>query len=190
MKALEERILREGTVLPGGVLKVGSFLNQQVDADFMMEMGQEIHRLFASEPVTKILTVEASGIALAMAAAVAFHVPFVFAKKAVTSNLNGQVYSAPVHSFTHNTDCRIFISRAFLSSDDCVLIVDDFLANGEAIRGMTALVEQSGARLAGAAVAVEKGFQPGGDELRRKGVHLESLALVDSMSDTEITFRR
>ena len=190
MKALEDKILSEGIVLPGNVLKVGSFLNQQIDADFMTEMGREIARLFADAGVTKIFTIEASGIALAFAAAAAMHVPLVFAKKSHTANLSGAVLAAKIHSYTHGDDYTAVVAREYLSEDDTVLLVDDFLANGEALRGLLAIVSASGAACAGAAVAIEKGFQHGGDALRATGLRVESLAIVESMSDDSLTFRR
>ena len=189
MKALEEKILKEGTVLPGNILKVGSFLNHQIDADFIMEMGREIARLFAGEGITKVLTVEASGIAVAMGAAAAMHVPVLFAKKSKTANLSGDVYQTVIHSFTHGVDYHVVVEKQFLHPEDRVLIVDDFLANGKAIEGLLELIRQAGAHAAGAACAIEKGFQHGGDRLRQEGLKVESLAIVDSMSDNGLTFR-
>ncbi len=189
MKALEEKILREGTVLPGHILKVGSFLNQQMDVDFLMEMGQEIARLFADAGVTKVLTVEASGIAIAVAAGAAMHVPAVFAKKHKSGNVSGAVYTTKVHSYTHNTDYDITVAQEYIRPDDCVLLVDDFLANGKSLQGLLDILRQAGAKPAGAAIAIEKGFQKGGDELRASGLRVESLAIVESMTDTEVTFR-
>ena len=190
MKALEEKILKEGTVLPGHILKVGSFLNQQLDVAFLMEMGKEIARLYKDAGVTKILTIEASGIAIAVTAGAAMNVPAVFAKKHHTGNLSGEQYRTVVHSYTHNTDYNIVVSKEYLGEDDCVLIVDDFLANGRAIEGLVDIISQAGARLAGAAIAIEKGFQHGGDALREKGIRVESLAIVEEMSDTSVTFRK
>ncbi len=190
MKALEEKILKEGTVLPGNILKVGSFLNHQIDADFVMEMGEEIARLFADNVVNKILTIETSGIAIAMGAAAKMHIPLVFAKKNKTSNVNGEVYSTIVHSYTHNTDYTVVVSKDFLTKDDKVLIVDDFLANGKALVGLIDLVNQAGATLVGCCSAIEKGFQKGGDALREEGIRVESLAIIDEMTDSAITFRK
>lgn len=190
MKALENKILKEGKVYDGGILKVGSFLNQQIDSDFMMEMGAEIARLFENENITKVLTVEASGIAVALAAGANLHVPAVFAKKHNTSNIQSDVYSSVVYSFTHNTEYNIVVSKDYLSSRDRVLIVDDFLARGKALMGLTDIINQAGAELVGCAVAIEKGFQRGGDELRAKGVRVEALALIDSMDENEIVFRK
>ena len=189
MKALEEKILREGIVLPGGVLKVGSFLNQQIDTAFLTSMGDEIARLFADCGVTKILTIEASGIAIAVAAGMKMNVPVVFAKKSKTSNVSGGVYSAKIHSFTPNNDYDAVVSRDYISENDTVLLVDDFLAVGNALKGLIDIVEQAGAKVAGAAIAIEKGFQHGGDELRAKGYRIESLAVIDSMDDSAIIYR-
>lgn len=190
MKALEEKIMKEGTVLPGNILKVGSFLNHQIDAPFMMEMGQEIARLFANDNVTRILTIETSGIPIAFAAAVAMNVPMVFAKKNRSSNLSGDICTAVVHSYTHNTDYTIVVEKQYIHPGDRVLIVDDFLANGKALEGLCKIVTSAGAEVAGATVAIEKGFQKGGDLLRSKGMHVESLAIIESMDDHSVTFRR
>lgn len=190
MKALENKILKEGKVYGGGILKVGSFLNQQIDSDFMMEMGAEIARLYENEKITKVLTVEASGIAVALAAGASLHVPALFAKKHNTSNIQSDVYSSVVYSFTHQTNYNIVVSRDYLCADDKVLIVDDFLANGKAIVGLADIVKQAGAELVGCAVAIEKGFQHGGDELRKQGIRVDSLALIDSMSENSIVFRK
>ena len=189
MKALEEKILRDGNVLPGNILQVSSFLNHQLDTDFIMEMGQEIASLFKGCGVNKILTVETSGIPIAFAAAAVMHIPVVFAKKHKSDNLSGGMYSAIVHSYTHNNDYKMVVSKDFLSSDDKLLIVDDFLANGKAIQGLIEIITQAGATLIGCSCAIEKGFQKGGDELRAKGIRVESLAIVESMSDHSLTFR-
>ncbi len=190
MKALEEKILKEGVVLPGNILKVTSFLNHRLDVDFLMEMGKEIARLFESEKPTKILTVETSGIAIAMGAAAAMHLPVVFAKKHKSHNISGEVYSAVVHSYTHGVDYTIVVNSEYLSADDRVLIVDDFLANGKALEGLIDIVGQAGALVIGCSCAIEKGFQQGGDRLREKGIKVESLAIVESMSDNSLTFRK
>lgn len=190
MKALEEKILKEGTVLPGNILRVGSFLNHQLDVDFIMEMGAEIARLFESEKPTKILTVETSGIAIAMGAAASMHIPVVFAKKHKTGNLAGEIYTTVVHSYTHGVDYNIVVNTEFLNSDDRILIVDDFLANGKALEGLIDIVNQSGAQLVGCSCAIEKGFQHGGDKLRANGIKVESLAIVESMDDTSLVFRK
>lgn len=190
MKALEEKIIKEGKVLPGHILKVGSFLNHKIDADFMLEMGKEIERLFEGEKITKILTIETSGIAIAMGAAVQMHVPLVFAKKNKSGNVDGDVYKTVVHSYTHGTDYDVVVSCDYLSHDDNVLIIDDFLANGKALIGLIDIVNQSGAGLVGCCCAIEKGFQKGGDTLREKGIKVKSLAIIDSMTDDSITFRK
>lgn len=189
MKSLEEKILKEGKVYEGGILKVGSFLNQQIDSDFMMEIGEEIARLFKNENVTKVITVEASGIAIALAAGAALHVPAVFAKKHATSNIRSEVFSTVVYSFTHEKHYNIVVSKEYLNKDDVVVIVDDFLARGNALEGLIDIVDQAGAKLAGCAVAIEKGFQGGGDALRDRGIRVEALALIDSMNTNEIKFR-
>ena len=190
MQMMEEKILSEGQVLPGGILKVGSFLNQQIDTAFLRAMGREIARLYAESGVTKILTIEASGIAIAAAAAMELGVPMLFAKKHKTSNVDGSVYSTVVHSFTHGTDYTVVVSRDYLLAGDTVLLVDDFLANGAALRGLVELCRQAGATVAGAAIAIEKAFQGGGDALRAAGVRVESLAVIDRMDGDRITFRK
>lgn len=190
MELMEQKILREGKVLPGGILKVGSFLNQQIDTVFLNQVGQEIARLFEGCGVTKVLTIESSGIAIAAAAGMVMQVPLVFAKKHKTSNVDGDVYATTVHSYTHGTDYTVVVSSDYLLPTDRVLLVDDFLANGKALFGLMELVEQAGASLVGAACAIEKGFQGGGDRLRQQGVRVESLAIIDEMSDDGIRFRR
>ncbi len=190
IKALEDKILIEGQVFPGNVLKVGSFLNHQLDVDFLMQMGEEIKNLFENEKITKILTVESSGIAIAVVAAAHMHVPVVFAKKNKTNNIADNVYSANVYSYTHSREYTIVIEKKYLSKDDKVLIVDDFLAHGNAINGLMEIVESAGAELVGVSCAIEKGFQKGGDILREKGIKVESLAIVESMSDNALTFRK
>lgn len=190
MKAMEKKILEEGKVLPGGILKVGSFLNQQIDTSFLGEMAKEFARLYADAGVNKVLTIESSGIAIAAAVALEMGVPMVFAKKHKSSNVDGAVYSAVVHSYTHGTDYTIVVSSEYLTSHDRVLLVDDFLANGKALIGLTELVRQAGGTVCGAAIAIEKGFQGGGDALRAQGVRVESLAIVESMTDDAITFRK
>lgn len=189
MKALEDKILKEGTVLPGNILKVGSFLNHQLDGDFLMEMGREIARLFAGSGVTKIMTIESSGIAVAVAASAAMHVPAVFAKKHRTGNVSGETYKTVVHSYTHGVDYDVVVAREYLSSADRVLIVDDFLANGKALEGLLDIINQAGAEAVGAAIAIEKGFQHGGDRLRASGLRVESLAIVETMENGQIHFR-
>lgn len=190
MIALENKILREGKVLEGHVLKVGSFLNQQLDVDFLMEMGKEIDRIYKNDGVTKLLTVESSGIAVAVAAGAVMHLPVVFAKKNKSSNVSGDVYSANVHSYTHNKDYDIVVSSEYLSKDDKIVIIDDFLANGKALEGLIEIINKSGATLVGATCAIEKGFQGGGDRLRKQGVRVESLAVIEEMSPEKIVFRK
>ena len=189
MKRMEEKILKEGQVLPGGILKVGSFLNQMIDTVFLKEMAEEIARLFESCGVTKVLTIESSGIAIAAAVGLEMGVPVVFAKKHKSSNVDGAVYTSVVHSYTHNADYTIVVISDYLTGRDHVLLVDDFLANGKALMGLTDLVAQAGAELVGAAIAIEKGFQGGGDALREKGVRVESLAVIESMDSDGIRFR-
>lgn len=188
--ALEQKILSEGTVLEGHVLKVGSFLNQQLDVDFLLEMGREIDRIYKDSFVTKLLTVESSGIAVAVAAGAIMHLPVVFAKKNKSSNVSGSVYVANVHSYTHNKDYDIVVAREYLNSNDRVVIIDDFLANGKALEGLIDIVNQAGATVVGATCAIEKGFQGGGDRLRNNGVRVESLAIIDEMSPDSIVFRK
>lgn len=189
VKALEEKIVNEGEVFPGNILKVGSFLNQQIDTDFMMKMGEEGARLYKDSGVTKVLTVEASGIAVAFAVAQHLHVPMVFAKKHGATNVQGDIYKTAVYSYTHQKTFDIVVAKDFLKPDDVVLVCDDFLAKGNALNGLIRLVEMSGASLAGALIAIEKGQQGGGDLLREEGVRVESLALIDSMEDGKIVFR-
>lgn len=191
MKLLEERIRKDGTVKEGNVLKVDSFLNHQMDIDLFNEMGKEWARLFADCPITKILTVEASGIGIACVAAQHFHVPVVFAKKTQSLNIDGEVYSTKIQSFTHKKVYDVIVSRKFIKPEDHILIIDDFLANGCALEGLLEIVKEAGATVEGIGIAVEKGFQKGGDQIRAKGVRLESLAIVESMDAKtgEITFR-
>ena len=190
MKKMEEMILARGEILPGGVLKVGSFLNQQVDINLMREVGDEIARLYKDEDVTKILTIESSGIPIAISAGFAMNLPVVYAKKNKTSNMSGSVYSTPVKSFTHGDTNNVMVTKEYLSADDKVLIVDDFLAHGSALSGLITIVEMAGAKVAGCVAAIEKGFQMGGDSLREQGYRVESLAIVEEMDDTEIKFRK
>lgn len=191
MKLLEDRIRRDGVVKEGNVLKVDRFLNHQMDIELFQEIGKEFKRRFANENVNKILTIEASGIGIACIAAESFHVPVVFAKKTQTKNIAGEVYTTQVESFTHGRIYDIIVSKEFLGKGDRVLLIDDFLANGKALEGLAQLVQDSGAELVGAGVVIEKGFQRGGDAIRAKGIHLESLAIVESMNDKtgEIAFR-
>ena len=190
MKALEQKILNEGKVFPGNILKVSGFLNHRLDVDFLMEMGEEIARLYSGCGVNKILTVEASGIAIAVCAASKMHVPVVFAKKGLTSNLQSEVYSTPVQSFTHGKIYNVMVSKEYLSEKDSVLIIDDFLANGNAMKGLIDIIKQAGGQVIGCAAAIEKGFQKGGDNLRKAGIRVESLAIIDEMTDTNVKFRQ
>ena len=191
MNFLEQRILKEGIVKPGNVLKVDSFLNHQMDIALMDEIGREFRRRFADKPITKVLTIEASGIAIAYPVAKEFDVPLVFAKKSKSINIDGDMYVAEVESFTHKNKNQVIVSKKFLSKDDHVLIIDDFLANGCALQGLISIVESAEATVEGLGIAIEKGFQDGGYRLRNLGYRLESLAIVDAM-DAEtgsITFR-
>lgn len=191
MNFLEERILKDGLVKPGNVLKVDSFLNHQMDVGLMDMIGEEFYDRFKNENVTKVLTIEASGIAIACSVARAFGVPMVFAKKSKSINIDGEMYVAEVESFTHKNKNNVMVSKKFLSPEDRVLIVDDFLANGCALQGLISIVESAGATVAGLGIAIEKGFQIGGRVIRNLGYRLESLAIVDSMNDEtgEIVFR-
>lgn len=191
MKLLEERIRKDGTVKAGNVLKVDSFLNHQMDIDLFNEMGKEWARLFADRKITKILTVEASGIGIACVVAQHFHVPVVFAKKSQSVNIDGEVYSTKIESFTHKRVYDVIVSKKFLHPEDHILIIDDFLANGCALEGLIDIVNKAGASVEGVGIAVEKGFQKGGDLIRSKGIRVESLAIVESMDDKtgEIVFR-
>ncbi len=191
MKLLEEKIQAEGKVKPGNILKVDGFLNHQMDIGLFSEMGAEFRRLFPEKDITKILTIEASGIGIACIAAQHFGVPVLFAKKAKSLNIDGEMYTSSVQSYTYKHNYTIMASRKYLTPEDHVLIIDDFLAMGNALLGLVDIVGQAGATLTGIGVAVEKGFQQGGDIIRGKGIHLESLAIVDSMdADTgAIRFR-
>ena len=188
MQLLEERIRRDGVVREGNVLKVDSFLNHQLDITLLAEMGKEFERLFHNCGINKILTIEASGIGVACITAQYFGCPVVFAKKSKTSNLAPDVWTARVHSFTHGNDSDIFVSRQYLTDRDKVLIIDDFLANGEALRGLISLCEQAGAQVVGAGICIEKAFQPGGEQIRSMGCRVESLARISSMSPDGIEF--
>ena len=181
MKLLEEKILKDGVIKSGNVLKVDSFLNHQIDVPFVAELGKELQRQFADRPINKILTIEASGIGIACVAAMYFHVPVVFAKKSSGSNMDKDVYFTQIYSYTHIKMNDVVVSKRFLSKDDHVLIIDDFLANGCALEGLIDIVRQSGGTVEGVGVAVEKGFQGGGDKLRAAGVNLHSLAIIESM---------
>ena len=191
MKLLEERIRKDGIVKPGNVLKVDSFLNHQMDVELFNEMGKEFKRLFADRPINKILTIEASGIGIACVVAQHFQVPVVFAKKAKSINLDGEMYTTKIESFTHKKVYDVIVAKKFLSEEDHVLIIDDFLANGCAAAGLIDLIQSAGATVEGVGIAIEKGFQQGGDIIRGKGVHVESLAIIESMDDETgtLTFR-
>ena len=181
MNFLEKRILKDGVVKEGNVLKVDSFLNHQMDVKLLDQLGQEFYRRFSHKPITKVLTIEASGIAIAYAVARCFGVPMVFAKKAKSVNIDGDVYSAEVESFTHKNKNQVIVSKKFLSADDHLLIVDDFLANGCALHGLLSITESAGATVEGIGIAIEKGFQDGGKNIREMGYQLESIAIVESM---------
>ncbi|ADZ84910.1 xanthine phosphoribosyltransferase [Cellulosilyticum lentocellum] len=191
MKVLKERIIKDGKIREGNVLKVDAFLNHQLDIELFEQMGEEFKRRFEGKKITKILTIEASGIAIACIAARYFKVPVVFAKKTQTKNIAGDVYTSKVESFTHGKVYDIIVSKEFLRPEDHVLIIDDFLANGKALLGLTKLVQDAGATVVGAGIAIEKGFQDGGKLIRESGIQLESLAIIDAMSVEEgITFRK
>lgn len=191
MNFLEERILKDGIVKEGNVLKVDSFLNHQMDVRLFDQIGEEFKRRFADEKINKILTIEASGIGIACIVARHFDVPVIFAKKSKSINIEGDVYVAEVESFTHKCKNQVIVSKKFLIPEDKVLIIDDFLANGCALQGLISIVKSAGAEVSGIGIAIEKGFQPGGQVIRNLGFHLESLAIVDSMDYTtgEINFR-
>ena len=191
MNFLEERIAKDGIVKPGGVLKVDSFLNHQMDIDLMNEIGKEFHRRFADCLVTKVLTIEASGIAIAYPVANEFGVPMVFAKKSKSINIDGEMYVAEVESFTHQNKNQVVVSKKFLGPEDHVLTIEDFLANGCALQGLISIVESAGATVEGLGIAIEKGFQIGGRANRKPGYRLEPLAIVDAMDPETgtITFR-
>ena len=192
MKLLEERIRKDGVVKPGEILKVDSFLNHQMDVDLFNKLGEEFKRLFADRPVNKILTIEASGIGIACVTAQHFHVPVVFAKKAKSVNLDGEMYTTKIESFTHKRTHDVIVAQKFLSEEDQVLIIDDFLANGCAVNGLIDLIMSAGATVEGVGIVIEKGFQQGGRILRQKGIRVESLAIIESMDDRtgEIVFRQ
>ncbi len=183
MKLLKDRINKDGVVKEGNVLKVDSFLNHQMDIELFSKFGEEFKKRFSDVKINKILTIEASGIGIACIVAQSFNVPVVFAKKTKTKNIDGEVYSSNVSSFTHNKNYEIIVSKKFLHEDDNVLVIDDFLANGCALLGLSEIVHNSGATLAGAGIIIEKGFQNGGKIVREKGIRVESLAIIDSMDE-------
>ena len=191
MNFLEERIVKDGIVKEGNVLKVDSFLNHQMDIELFDQMGAEFKKKFADRPINKILTIEASGIGIACVVAQHFGVPVVFAKKTKSINIEGEMYTAEVESFTHKCKNQVIVAKKFLSEEDHVLIIDDFLANGCALQGLIQIVKSAGGTVEGIGIAIEKGFQSGGTVIRNLGYHLESLAIVDGMdaSTGEITFR-
>ena len=192
MNFLEERIVKDGIIKEGNVLKVDSFLNHQMDVGLMDMMGEEFHRRFSDRPITKVLTIEASGIAIACSVARCFGVPMVFAKKSKSINIDGEMYVAEVESFTHKNVNKVIVAKKFITPDDHVLIIDDFLANGCALQGLISIVESAGATVEGLGIAIEKGFQIGGKVIRNLGYRLESLAIVDSMDPAsgKIEFRQ
>ena len=189
MNFLEERIVKDGTVKPGNVLKVDSFLNHQMDVALLDEIGREFKRRFGHKKITKVLTIESSGIAIAYPVAREFGVPMVFAKKAKSVNIDGETYVAEVESFTHKNTNRVIVAKKFLGPEDHVLIIDDFLANGCALQGLISIVKQAGAEVDGIGIAIEKGFQNGGKVIRNLGYQLESLAIVDGMDATTRTIQ-
>ncbi|MBQ4615119.1 MAG: xanthine phosphoribosyltransferase [Mailhella sp.] len=191
MNFIEERILKDGVVKQGNVLKVDSCLNHQLDLNFIDEVAREFRRRFSGRNITKVLTIEASGIPIACAVAREFGVPAVFAKKTMSINLDGEVYETEVTSFTRGTTDKVIVSKKFLGADDHVLIIDDFLANSSAMRGLIYIAEDAGATVEGLGIVIEKGFQPGGNTIRELGYHLESLAIIDSMDEESgtINFR-
>lgn len=190
MFALEEKILNEGSVLPGDILKVDCFLNHRIDVPFLLEMGKEIATRYENQGVNKILTIETSGIPIAFAVAQVLNVPVIFAKKDKSGNISDRVYSSRVESFTRKNVYDAVVSKEYLTKEDRVLIIDDFLAKGNALNGLIDIINQAGASLAGCAIAIEKGFQHGGDELRAKGIRVDSLAIIESMTDDSLTFRK
>ncbi len=190
MEKLEQEIIKKGKVLPGGVLKVGSFLNQQMDVKLLSEMAKSVYEKYKDKNVTKVLTVEASGIAFAVLVAEKFGVDAVFAKKSKTANVDGGVYTADCYSYTHKKSNVLIVPEEYIRESDNIIIVDDFLANGEAVRALKKIVEDAKATLIGAAICVEKGFQGGGDGLRKDGIDVYSLAIVDEMNENGIKFRK
>ncbi len=189
MKQLQDRIRAEGRVLPGNIIKVDGFLNHRVDTALMRDMAKEFKRLFDLKGLTAVLTVEASGIALATICAEEFGVPLVFAKKAKSDNIEGGLYKSDIYSYTYKKQVTLIVASQWLSATDKVFIVDDFLANGEALRGLVEIVEEAKAELLGIGVAIEKGFQPGGQRLRDAGIHLESLAIIEKADENGVVFR-
>ena len=190
MQILKDRILKDGKIKPGNVLKVDSFLNHQMDIHILEEIGEEFKRRFEGSGINKILTIEASGIAVACMTARIFDVPLVFAKKNQTKNIAGDVYSSKVTSYTHGRVYDVIVSKEFLGENDRVLLIDDFLANGCALDGLIDIVNQAGATLEGIGIVIEKRFQAGGDRIRQKGIKVESLAMIESMTDDSLVFAK
>ena len=190
MKELQERILQDGQVREGDILKVDNFLNHQIDPVLLDDIGREFAHLYEDEGITKVLTIEASGIAIAVFAAYHIGVPLVFAKKAKSQNIDGDVYTSEVESFTYKRTYNITVAQKFINSDDKVLIIDDFMASGKAMDGLLDVCKQAGAEVAGIGICIEKGFQGGGDALRLKGYRVDSLAIIDNMGEDGIMFRR
>lgn len=189
MKEVEEKILTEGRILPGSVLNVGSFLNQKIDTAFLRDIGKEISRLFADEGADKILTIESSGIAVAVAAGLEMGLPVVFAKKSRSSAPIGNTYKSLIYSFSHNVENHVLVSKEHLAEGEKILIIDDFLAHGSALNALIAIAEDAGCEVVGCCTVIEKGYQQGGDNLRSRGYRIESLAIIDEMSDDNIVFR-
>lgn len=189
MQLMEQMIIKYGKIYPNNVLKVDSFLNHHVNINLLEDLAQELYRLYKDSNITKILTIETSGIMLACFTAQAFRVPMLFAKKTRTSNLSDNVYTAQVFSYTHDKDYTIFVDKEYINSEDRVLLIDDFLANGYSMKGLIQLAQSAGATIVGAGVAIEKGFQGGGDILRSLGLRIESMAIIDSMNEDGIVFR-
>lgn len=185
MKLLEEKILKDGHIADGNVLKVDSFLNHQIDVNFICELGKEFYNIYKEENITKILTIEASGIGIACLTAQYFNVPVVFAKKTPTNNIFADVYSSQVHSYTHQKDYDVYVSKQFINKDDRILIIDDFLAKGSALQGLVSLIEKAGAKTVGAGIVIEKAYQNGGKLIRDMGIRVESLARIESMSEED-----
>lgn len=189
MQLLKERIKKDGIIKEGRILKVDSFLNHQMDTSLFTEIGKEFKRIFSDSDITKILTIEASGIGIACITAQQFNVPVLFAKKNITKNIAGDVYTSKVESYTHGRVYDIVVSKDFLLPTDRVLIIDDFLAEGSALMGLSKLITDSGAELVGAGIVIEKGFQEGGKRVRKQGIRVESLAIIDSMDENGVIFK-
>lgn len=189
MELLKERIRRDGRIKDGHIIKVDGFLNHQIDISLITEIGREFKRLFDGEKITKVITIEASGIAIACLTAQYFSVPIVFAKKSESKNIDGDVYRTTVNSYTRGRDYTVILEKRYLTADDRILIIDDILATGKAQKGLLDISKQAGAAVAGIGIVIEKGFQGGGDRLREAGYNLKSLAIIDSMENQTVTFR-